>query len=51
MSIGLLFHELVHIVQYHQLGIPSFARHYVQGLLTHRAYEKIPLEARFEFDR
>ena len=58
MSISLLFHELVHVVQYRQLGIPAFARHYVQGLLTHRAYERIPLEAhafhleaRFEFDR
>lgn len=58
MSISLLFHELVHVVQYRQLGISAFARHYVQGLLTHRAYEKIPLEAhafhleaRFEFDR
>lgn len=57
MSITLLFHELVHVVQYRQLGIPAFARHYVQGLLTHRAYEKIPLEAhafhleaRFESD-
>ena len=58
MSPSLLFHELVHVVQYSQLGIPAFARHYVHGLLTHRAYERIPLEAhafhleaRFEFDR
>lgn len=58
MSLSLLFHELVHVVQYRQLGIPAFARRYVQGLLTHRAYERIPLEAqafqleaRFEFDR
>lgn len=45
MSHSLLFHELVHVVQYRQLGVAAFARQYVQGILTHRAYEKIPLEA------
>ena len=45
MPLNLLFHELVHVVQYRQLGVPKFARLYVRGLLIHRAYEKIPLEA------
>lgn len=45
MSKSLLFHELVHVVQYRQLGVAAFARHYVHGILTYRAYEKIPLEA------
>jgi hypothetical protein len=41
---GLLFHELVHVEQYRQLGIPSFSGLYVRGFLTGGGYEGIPLE-------
>ena len=40
----LLFHELVHTVQYVQLGIKEFARRYVQGFIDGGSYEEIPLE-------
>lgn len=52
---GLLFHELVHVEQYRQLGIPRFSELYVRGFLSGGSYEAIPLEvnaytleARFE---
>jgi hypothetical protein len=52
---GLLFHELVHVEQYRQLGIPQFSDLYVRGFLTGGGYDGIPLErnayalgARFE---
>jgi len=52
---GLLFHELVHVEQYRQLGIPQFSNLYVRGFLTGGGYDSIPLEvnaymlgARFE---
>ncbi len=32
-SNGLLFHELVHVEQYRQLGIPRFSELYVRGFL------------------
>ena len=41
---GLLFHELVHVEQYRQLGIPRFSELYVRGLLSGGSYEAIPLE-------
>lgn len=41
---GLLFHELVHVEQYRQLGIPRFAELYVRGFLNGGSYEAIPLE-------
>jgi hypothetical protein len=41
---GLLFHELVHVEQYRQLGIPRFAELYVRGFLQGGSYEAIPLE-------
>jgi hypothetical protein len=41
---GLLFHELVHVEQYRQLGIPRFSELYVQGFLSGGAYDGIPLE-------
>jgi hypothetical protein len=41
---GLLFHELVHVEQYRQLGIPRFAELYVPGFLSGGSYEAIPLE-------
>jgi hypothetical protein len=42
-SDGLLFHELVHVEQYRQLGIPRFAELYVRGFLG-GGYDGIPLE-------
>ena len=43
-SNGLLFHELVHVEQYRQLGIPRFSELYVRGFLDGGGYEAIPLE-------
>jgi hypothetical protein len=40
----LLFHELVHAVQYVQLGTKEFASRYVNGFLTGGGYSGIPLE-------
>ena len=39
-----LFHEMVHAVQYAQLGVKDFARRYVNGFLNGGSYENIPLE-------
>jgi hypothetical protein len=41
---GLLFHELVHVEQYRQLGIPLFAELHVLGFVNGGSYEAIPLE-------
>jgi len=41
---GLLFHELVHVEQYRQLGVDRFSELYVQGFLKGGCYEAIPLE-------
>jgi hypothetical protein len=56
-SNGLLFHELVHVEQYRQLGIPRFSDLYVRGFLNGGSYDAIPLEVnaytlggRFESD-
>jgi hypothetical protein len=56
-SDGLLFHELVHVEQYRQLGIPRFSEFYVRGFLNGGSYDAIPLEVnaytlggRFEFE-
>jgi len=43
-SQGLLFHELVHVEQYRQLGIDRFAELYVRGFLAGGGYDGIPLE-------
>ena len=43
-SDGLLFHELVHVEQYRQVGIPRFSELYVHGFLNGGSYEAIPLE-------
>lgn len=43
-SYGLLFHELVHVEQYRQLGILAFAERYVRGFLKGGDYDHIPLE-------
>jgi len=40
----LLFHELVHVVQYDKLGLAAFAAKYVTGFLSGGCYEAIPLE-------
>ena len=55
MAAAMLFHELVHVVQFRLLGVGLFARLYTRRLLTSRRYEDIPLEqcayqleARFE---
>lgn len=40
----LLFHELVHVEQYRQLGIEKFATLYVRGFLQGGSYDAIPLE-------
>lgn len=40
----LLFHELVHVVQYEKLGLEGFAAKYVRGFLSGGSYEAIPLE-------
>ena len=40
----LLFHELVHVVQYQKLGLADFASKYVRGFLSGGSYEAIPLE-------
>jgi hypothetical protein len=54
---GLLFHELVHVEQYRQLGVNDFSSLYVRGFLSGGGYEGIPLErnaymlgARYEED-
>lgn len=41
---ALLFHELVHAVQYSHLGLSGFAERYVRGFLHGGCYEEIPLE-------
>ncbi len=40
----LLFHELVHVVQYDKLGLGEFSARYVRGFLSGGRYEAIPLE-------
>jgi hypothetical protein len=40
----LLFHELVHVVQYQKKGLIEFAAKYVRGFLGGGSYEAIPLE-------
>jgi hypothetical protein len=44
VTTGLLFHELVHVEQYRQLGIRRFAELYVRGFFTGGGYDGIPLE-------
>ena len=39
----LIFHEMVHVLQYRLLGVDEFARLYVRGYL-HGGYEGTPLE-------
>jgi hypothetical protein len=44
LSPPLLFHELVHVEQYRQLGIRRFADLYLRGFLNRSSYFEIPLE-------
>lgn len=44
MPLPLLFHELVHVVQFRLLGVPRFTWLYARGLLEGGSYESIPLE-------
>jgi len=47
----LLFHELVHVVQYQRLGTAEFAAKYVKGFLSGGSYQAIPLEVNaYELD-
>ena len=47
----LLFHELVHVIQYEKLGVTEFAEKYVSGFLSGGSYEGIPLErSAYELD-
>jgi hypothetical protein len=41
---ALLFHELVHVVQYAQLGVKDFAARFMNGFIQSGSYEDIPLE-------
>lgn len=41
---ALLFHELVHVTQYAQMGVKEFAARYVTGFIQGGSYEEIPLE-------
>jgi hypothetical protein len=51
LSLRTLFHELVHVEQYKQLGVRGFARLYIRGFLRTGAYEHIPLEVNaYELD-
>lgn len=40
----LVFHELVHVVQYEKFGLEGFADKYVRGFLSGGSYDGIPLE-------
>ena len=40
----MLFHELVHVVQYAQMGVKEFSVSYVNGFIQGGSYEEIPLE-------
>jgi hypothetical protein len=58
LTSALLFHELVHAVQFRLLGVSAFAFLYVRGLLEAGRYDGIPLERcaveldyRFEAER
>src|ERR1700704_4134460 len=41
---ALLFHELVHVVQYAQLGVKEFASRFVSGFVQGGSFEEITLE-------
>ncbi len=41
---ALLFHELVHVVQYAQLDLKEFSARFVNGFVQGGSFEEIPLE-------
>jgi hypothetical protein len=41
---ALLFHELVHVVQYAQMGVKEFAGRFGSGFVEGGSFEEIPLE-------
>jgi hypothetical protein len=41
---ALLFHELVHVAQYSQIGLKEFAARFVNGFIQGGSYEEVPLE-------
>jgi hypothetical protein len=41
---ALLFHELVHVVQYSQMDLKEFATRFINGFIQGGSYEQIPLE-------
>jgi hypothetical protein len=41
---ALLFHELVHVVQYSQMDLKEFADRFVKGFIQGGSYEEVPLE-------
>jgi hypothetical protein len=41
---ALLFHELVHVVQYSQMDLKEFAGRFVNGFIQGGSFEEIPLE-------
>lgn len=41
---ALLFHELVHVAQFAQMGLKEFTSRYVNGFIKGGSYEEIPLE-------
>ncbi len=41
---ALLFHELVHVVQYAQMDLKEFAARFVNGFIQGGSYEEVPLE-------
>jgi hypothetical protein len=41
---ALLFHELVHVVQYSQMDMKEFATRFIHGFIHGGSYEQIPLE-------
>lgn len=42
---SILFHELVHVEQYRQLGVQRLAELYLTGFMRGGGYEEIPMEA------
>ena len=41
---ALLFHELVHVVQYSQMDMKEFSTRFINGFIQDGSYEQIPLE-------
>jgi hypothetical protein len=41
---ALLFHELVHVAQYAQMGLKEFAGRFVNGFIQGGSYEEVQLE-------